>query len=191
MDQVSACPEAADEELPDEVAVVIEEPIANILAQTTHGGVTAEQREICRQNSERALFRRAERERKGVPEGADETRESARLQRAEGARRGGRHLAEERAVCVICQYNITPVEATVVLKCGHEFHEHCVRKYVESQGIDIKGACPVRCHRSTAEMDEQERHDEQEVERSAIVPQRSTDDLHDLLPASRDGYVAS
>ena len=81
MDQVSACPEAADEELPDEVVVVIEEPIANILAQTTHG---VEQREICRQNRERALFRRAERERKGVPEGADETRESAQLQRADG-----------------------------------------------------------------------------------------------------------
>ena len=92
-----------------------------------------------------------------------------------GARRGGRHLAEERPVCVICQYNITPVEATMVLKCGHEFHEHCVRKYVESQRIDVK----VRCHRSTAEMDELERPDEQEVE------------VNGLLPASRDGYVAS
>jgi hypothetical protein len=179
MDQVSACPEAADEELPDEVVVVIEEPIANILAQTTHGGVTAAQREICRQKRERALFRRAERERKGVPEGADETRESAQLQRAEGARRGGRHLAEERAVCVICQYNITPVEATMVLKCGHEFHEHCVRKYVESQRIDIKDACPMRCHRSTAEMDELERLAELELE------------VNGRLPASRDGYVAS
>jgi hypothetical protein len=175
MDQVSACPEAADEVLPDVVVAAIEEPIANIVAQTTHEGLSDEQREKIRRNRERALFLRAERGRKGVPEGADETRESAQLQRAEGARRGGLHLAEERPVCVICQYIITPVEATMALKCGHEFHEHCVRKYVESQRIDVK----VRCHRSTAEMDELERPAEREVE------------VNGLQPASRDGYVAS
>jgi len=168
-DTASACPAAPVGVLPVPVFMAVEDRTESRGMETVQDRSNEEMLERIRVNRDRAQYLRAERRRvQGL---------NAEVTALSTEENMGIDVDQLAPLCVICQDGMTSVQRRTVLECGHVFHEHCVLKYAECKQIDLKEACPMRCHISSAALDVHLTDDEQEAEGSFSNPQPIADDF--------------